>query len=61
MAILRTERAKVRSMCGVELVDRKNMEELMEMLGWKKTLDRMAKANEVRWYGHVIEETMIIQ
>ena len=26
----------------------------MEMLGLKKTLDRMAKANEVRWYGHVI-------
>ena len=55
MAILkRTERAMVRSMCGVTLVDRKNAEELMEMLGLKKTLDRMAKANEVRWYGHVI-------
>ena len=26
----------------------------MEMLGLKKTLDRMAKANGVRWYGHVI-------
>ena len=24
------------------------------MLGLKKTLDRMAKANGVRWYGHVI-------
>ena len=34
MAILRrTERAMVRSMCGVKLVDRKNTEELMEMLG----------------------------
>ena len=55
MAILRrTERAMVRSMCGVKLVDRKNTEELMEMLGLKKTLDGMAKANEVRWYGHVI-------
>ena len=55
MAILRrTERAMVRSMCGVKLVDRKNMEELMEMLGLKETLDRMAKANGVRWYGHVI-------
>ena len=55
MVILkRTERAMVRSMCGVTLVDRKNAEELMEMLGLKKTLDRMAKANEVRWYGHVI-------
>ena len=50
----RTERAMVRSMCGVKLVDRKNTEELMEMLGLKETLDRMAKANGVRWYGHVI-------
>ena len=55
MSILRrTERAMVRSMCGVKLVDRKNMEELMEMLGLKEMLDRMAKANRVRWYGHVI-------
>ena len=27
---------------------------MMEMLGLKETLDRMAKANGVRWYGHVI-------
>ena len=50
----RTERAMVRSMSGVKLVNRKNLEELMEMLGLKKTLDRMARANGVRWYGHVI-------
>ena len=38
MAILRrTERAMVRSMCGVKLVDRKNTEELLEVLGLKKT------------------------
>ena len=24
-------------------------------MGLKKTLDRMAKANEVRWHGHVIK------
>ena len=49
MAILRrTEKAMVRSMCGVKLVDRKNTEELTEMLGLKETLDRMAKANGVR-------------
>ena len=35
-------------------MDRKNTEELIEMLGLKKMLDRMAKANGVRWYGHVI-------
>ena len=55
MTILRrTERAMVRSMCEVKLVDRKNTEKLMEMLDLQKTLDRMAKANGVRWYGHVI-------
>ena len=37
----------------MESVNRKNMEELMEMLGLKEKLDRMAKANGVRWYGHV--------
>ena len=57
MTILRrTKKAMVRSMCGVKSVDRKNMEELMEMLSLKKTLDRMAKANGVRWYGHVIRQ-----
>ena len=55
MAVLRrTERAMVRSMCGVKLMDRKNTEELMEMLGLKKTLDKTAKPNGIRWYGHVI-------
>ena len=55
MAILRRiERAMVKSMCGVKLVDRKNMEELMEMLGLKETLDRMAKTNGVRCYGNAI-------
>ena len=35
-------------MCGVKLVDKKNMDELMVMLSLKETLDRMAKANGVR-------------
>ena len=49
MAILRrTERAMVRSICGVKLVDRKNTEELMEMLGLKEMLDRLAQVNGVR-------------
>ena len=42
MAILkRTERAMVRSMCRVKLVDRKKMEELLEMFGWKETWSKM--------------------
>ena len=26
----------------------------MDMLGLKKTIDRLATANGVRWYGHVL-------
>ena len=49
MTILRrTERAMVRSMNGVKLVDRKKMEKLMELFCLKETLDRMAEANGVR-------------
>ena len=38
MAILRTERAMVRAMCGVKLLHRRNSEELMDILG-KKSLN----------------------
>ena len=50
-AILRrTERAMVRAMGGQKVVDRKTTEEQMDMLGLKETIDRLATANEVRWY-----------
>ena len=50
MAILRrTERAMVRSMCGVKLADRKNNEKLMKMLSFKERLYKMANANGIRW------------
>ena len=51
LAMLSGSETMLRSMCGVKLVDRKNIEKLMEILGLKDTLDRMAKANGVRWYG----------
>ena len=35
-------------------VDRKTTEEQMDMLGLKETIDRLAAANGVRWYGHVL-------
>ena len=55
VAILRrTEKAMIRAMCGVKLMDKKNTEELMGMLGLKETVDKLAKANGVRWYGHVL-------
>ena len=46
--IFKTGRAMVRSMCGVKLVDRKNTEDLMKMLGLKEILDNMVQANGVR-------------
>ena len=55
MAILRrTERAMVRAMCGVKLMDKKRTEDLMEMLGLEESVVQMARANAVRWYGHVL-------
>ena len=43
----RTERAMIRAMCGVKLLDRRNSEELIDVLGIKESLDRMAKASRV--------------
>ena len=57
MAILRrTERAMIRAMCGVKLLDRRNSEELMDMLGIKESLERMAKASSIRRYDHVLRK-----
>ena len=54
-AILRrTVRAMVRAMCGAKPMEKKRTEDLMEMLGLKETVVQMAKANGVRWYGHVL-------
>ena len=53
-AILRrTERAMVRTMCGQKVVDRKTTEQ-MDMLGLKETIDRLATANGIGWYEHVL-------
>ena len=46
----RTERAMVKSMCGLKLMDRKNNEKLIEMLCLEETLDKMTKVNGVLWY-----------
>ena len=47
-------RAMVRAMCGQKVVDRKTTEEQMDMLELKETIDQLATANGVRWYGHVL-------
>ena len=50
----RTERAMVRAMCGAKLMEKQRTGDLMEMLELKETVVQMAKANGVRWYGHVL-------
>ena len=41
-------------MCAVNLVNRKNNEELMKMLGLEEILDKMAKIRGVLWHGQVV-------
>ena len=43
----------IRAMCGVKLLDRRNSEKLM---GIKESLERMAKASSIQWYGHVLRK-----
>ena len=58
MGILRrTEKAMVRAMCGAEFTDKKNTEDkMMGMLRLNQAIHKMAKANEVRWLGHVLRK-----
>ena len=50
----RTKRSIVREMCGVQLKDRKRSTYLMFMLCLNETMDLLAMANSVHWYGHVL-------
>ena len=53
MEILRrAEKSMVREMCGVQLIDRKISKDLMLVLN--ETMDQLAIANSVHWYGHLL-------
>ena len=41
-------------MCGVQLVDGKGAKCLMLVLDLSETIDQLAMANSVRWYGDVL-------
>ena len=45
----------VKAMCSQKVVERKTTEKQMEMLGMKETIDRLATANGVRWYGSMLK------
>ena len=44
----------VRAMYGVLLINRKRSKEFMLMFGLNETIDQLAMANSVHWYGHVL-------
>ena len=47
--ILRTEKA----MCEVKMIEKRS-QELRSLLGLRDSLDGLARASRVRWYGHVL-------
>ena len=44
----------VRAMYGVQLKDRKRSKDFILMLGLNETIDQLAMANSVHWYGDVL-------
>ena len=53
MAILRTEKAMMRAISGVKMIEKRRSQELMSLQGIQDTLDGLARASGARWYGHV--------
>ena len=54
MEILRrTEKAMMRAKSGVKMIEKRS-QELLSLLDLKDTLDGLARASGVRWYGHVL-------
>ena len=52
----RTERAMVRNMCGVKLMDKNLTKDITQMLDLNETLDQLARADSVHWYGHALRK-----
>ena len=46
--------SKVRAMHAVQLKDTKRCNDLMLVLGLNETIDQLAMANSVSWYGNVL-------
>ena len=44
----------IRAMCGVELIEKRSSEELVELLGLEETLHRLNKTKRIRWYWDVL-------
>ena len=46
MAVLRTEKAMTRAMCGVKLIEKKRSQELVSLQGLKDSLEGLARVSE---------------
>ena len=44
----------MRTMFGVQLIDRKSDVDLMLMLALSETMDQLSMINSVHWYGYVL-------
>ena len=44
----------MRAMCGVNIIEKRNSQELMSLLGLKDTLDGLVRTSGVQWYGHIL-------
>jgi len=53
----------MRLMCGTKLNDKKNTKELMQLLGINESIEMLANARALQWYGHVLrrEEDNILR
>ena len=61
MAILRrTEKALMRAMCGVKLIEKRRSQELTSLLVLYDALDGLARASGVQWYLHVLKRVMVM-
>ena len=55
MVILRrAKKAMMRAMCKVKVMEKRTSQELMSLLSLKDTLDGLARASRVQWYGHIL-------
>jgi len=55
VAILRrTEKARLRAMFGVKLMDRKKHQNVLDMLGWIASIEVATKVNVLRWFRRVL-------
>ena len=51
----RIGRSRERAMCGVQFKDRKRADNMIYVLDLDETIDQLAVANSLHWYGHVLK------